>query len=70
MANKGNLFRNAVTDYIRSWDEPLEVLQEVHRRNSPARRTCAGFIKIYLLREQSNAKTKPEALYDLHSLFF
>lgn len=30
MANKGNLFRDAVTDYIRSWGEPLEVLQEVN----------------------------------------
>lgn len=30
MANKGNDFRNAVTAYIKSWGEPLEVLQEVN----------------------------------------
>lgn len=30
MANKGNVFRDAVTDYIRSWNEELEVLQEVN----------------------------------------
>ncbi len=30
MANMGNSFRNAVEDYIKSWDEPLEVLHEVN----------------------------------------
>lgn len=30
MANLGNEFRDAVTEYIKSWDEPLEVLQEVN----------------------------------------
>lgn len=30
MANLGNDFRDAVTEYIRSWGEPLEVLQEVN----------------------------------------
>ena len=30
MANLGNSFRDAVTDYIRSWGENLEVLQEVN----------------------------------------
>lgn len=30
MANKGNSFRDDVTDYIKSWGEPLEVLQEVN----------------------------------------
>lgn len=30
MANKGNDFRDAVTEYIRSWGENLEVLQEVN----------------------------------------
>lgn len=30
MANLGNCFRDAVTDYIRSWGENLEVLQEVN----------------------------------------
>lgn len=30
MANKGNDFRNVVTEYIKSWGEPLEVLQEVN----------------------------------------
>jgi hypothetical protein len=30
MANLGNSFRDAVTEYIKSWDEPLEVLQEVN----------------------------------------
>jgi len=30
MANLGNSFRDAVTEYIRSWGEPLEVLQEVN----------------------------------------
>lgn len=30
MANLGNLFRDKVTDYINSWGEPLEVLQEVN----------------------------------------
>ncbi len=30
MANLGNAFRDAVSDYIRSWGEPLEVLQEVN----------------------------------------
>lgn len=30
MANLGNLFRDKVTEYINSWGEPLEVLQEVN----------------------------------------
>lgn len=30
MANKGNSFRDAVTEYIMSWGENLEVLQEVN----------------------------------------
>lgn len=30
MANLGNSFRDAVTEYIKSWNEPLEVLQEVN----------------------------------------
>ena len=30
MANKGNKFRDDVTEYIKSWNEPLEVLQEVN----------------------------------------
>lgn len=30
MANMGNSFRDAVTEYIKSWGEPLEVLQEVN----------------------------------------
>lgn len=30
MANKGNAFRDAVTEYIKSWNENLEVLQEVN----------------------------------------
>lgn len=30
MANLGNSFRNAVEEYIKSWDEPLEVLHEVN----------------------------------------
>lgn len=30
MANLGNSFRDAVTEYIRSWGESLEVLQEVN----------------------------------------
>lgn len=30
MANKGNAFRDAVTAYIKSWDDSLEVLQEVN----------------------------------------
>lgn len=30
MANMGNAFRDTVTDYIKSWGEPLEVLQEVN----------------------------------------
>ena len=30
MANLGNSFRDAVTDYIQSWGENLEVLQEVN----------------------------------------
>lgn len=30
MANYGNMFRDAVTEYIKSWGEPLEVLQEVN----------------------------------------
>lgn len=30
MPNMGNLFRDTVTNYINSWDESLEVLQEVN----------------------------------------
>lgn len=30
MANMGNAFRDAVTEYIKSWNEGLEVLQEVN----------------------------------------
>jgi len=30
MGNKGNDFRNAIIEYIRSWDAPLDVLQEVN----------------------------------------
>lgn len=30
MANMGNLFRDKVTEYINSWGENLETLQEVH----------------------------------------
>ena len=30
MPNMGNLFRDRVTEYINSWGEPLEVLQEVN----------------------------------------
>ena len=30
MANLGNSFRDSVTEYIKSWGEPLEVLQEVN----------------------------------------
>lgn len=30
MANLGNLFRDKVTEYINSWGEPLQVLQEVN----------------------------------------
>lgn len=30
MANMGNSFRDAVTEYIKSWGESLEVLQEVN----------------------------------------
>lgn len=30
MANKGNLFRDAVVEYINSWNAPVEVLKEVN----------------------------------------
>lgn len=30
MANEGNTFRDAVTNYVRSWNENLEILQEVN----------------------------------------
>jgi len=30
MANLGNALRDAITEYINSWGEPLEVLQEVN----------------------------------------
>ena len=30
MPNYGNLFRDAIVDYINSWGEPLEVLSEVN----------------------------------------
>ena len=30
MANLGNIFRDKVTEYIKSWNAPLEVLQEVN----------------------------------------
>lgn len=30
MANAGNIFRDAVVEYIESWGEPLEILKEVN----------------------------------------
>lgn len=30
MANRGNDFRDAIADYIRSWQEPLEVMREIN----------------------------------------
>jgi hypothetical protein len=30
MANRGNDFRDTISDYIKSWGEPLEVLREVN----------------------------------------
>ena len=30
MANLGNLFRDTVIEYINSWGEPLEILQEIN----------------------------------------